>query len=182
MRRSLEWILELQPAYWKNEVRRREHVVNEAKNDLHRARLRTLPGGGTPSCMEERKALNQAQQRLAHAHEKVQLVKHWARLLEHEAAEYTGRAMQLDTLLDSTVPRALTFLDRATAQLELYVATGARPQLSVKSDNAGPPTERDKQVAAEAQVDSVPLADDDRASTGDSPRDEPSTAEAESTP
>lgn len=182
VRRSLDWILELQPAYWKNEVRRREHLVNEAKNDLHRARMCTLPGGGTPSCMEEKKALSRAEQRLAEAHEKVKLVKHWARVLEHEVAEYSGRAMQLNTLLDSTVPRALSFLDRATGQLELYVATGTRSALTATPEGAGLSADSGAAVAAESTSDAVPEVDGDQARTLDGHRDEASTAQAERAP
>lgn len=120
VRRSSEWLLEQQPAYWQSEVRRREDAANDAKNELHRARMRTLPGGGTPACMEERKALDRAQVRLREAHEKIQLVRQWARRQQHEVGEYEGRAAQLHNLLDGTLPRAFNFLDQAVAQLDAY--------------------------------------------------------------
>lgn len=136
VRRSLEWIMDLQPSYWQHEVRKREYAVTEAKNDLHRARMCTLPGGGTPSCMDERKALDRAQHRLREAHEKVELVRHWTRVEQHEVAEYEARATQLNTLLDGTMPRALSFLEHAIDHLDSYVAIAARGQSAASATSA----------------------------------------------
>jgi hypothetical protein len=38
-------------------------LVVEAKIELERCRVSSLPGGGTPSCMEEKKALDRAKLR-----------------------------------------------------------------------------------------------------------------------
>ena len=152
VRRSLEWLLEYQPAYWQAELRRREDAVNDAKNELHRARMRTLPGGETPACMDERKSLDRAQLRVHEAQEKVQLVREWARREQHEVGEYQGRAAQLNNLIDGTMPRAFSFLEQAIAQLEAYLAAGhaaggntatgksyALSEEGFKLDNASPP-------------------------------------------
>lgn len=124
VRRSLQWIREQQPAHWHNQIRLRENAVNEAKNELHRARMRTLPGGGTPSCMEEKKLLDRAQRRLAEAHEKLEVVARWSRTLAHEVLEYEARAAQLNNYLDATVPRATSFLSKIETHLEAYVGVG----------------------------------------------------------
>src|SRR5262245_16383867 len=110
VRRSQEWLMETQPAYWQNEVRKSYDAINDAKQELHRAGMRTLPGGETPSCMEEKKAVDRAQRRLAHAQEKLERTREWARAEQHEISEYEGRAMQLGNLLDGMIPKALSFL------------------------------------------------------------------------
>jgi hypothetical protein len=120
-RRSLEWILERQPDFWKNEVRRGQDNVLQAKNDLHRCRSSPLPGGGTPSCMEERKALDRAQQRLKWAEEKVVKTRQWGATLQREVIEYEGRSNQLAALMDGTMPQAVAFLDHALQALEGYL-------------------------------------------------------------
>ena len=124
VRRSLQWIREQQPAHWHNQIRLRENAVNEAKNELHRARMCTLPGGGTPSCMEEKKLLERAQRRLAEAHEKLEVVARWSRTLAHEVLEYEARAAQLNNYLDATLPRASSFLTKIEAHLDAYVGVG----------------------------------------------------------
>jgi len=124
LRRSNEWLHETQPSYWRNESRRAADEVNETMKDLHRKRLMTLPGGGTPSCMEERKAVERAQRRQRHAEEKIEITREWARAEQHEATEYEGRATQLATLIDGTVPKAISFLDHTIAHLEAYLQAG----------------------------------------------------------
>ena len=144
LRRSLEWLLEEQPAYWRNEVRKANDAVVQAKVELHRARMKTLPGGGTPSCMEERKAVDRAERQLRYSEEKVEIVREWGRVQQLEVNEYAGRASQLTGALDVTVPRATRFLDQSIGHLESYVAIGgaagaergqaSMPTASTKSD------------------------------------------------
>lgn len=124
LRRANEWLHEVQPSFWRNEIRRAADEVNETKKDLHRKRLMTLPGGGTPSCMEERKAVEKAERRQRHAEEKIEITREWARAEQHEVTEYEGRATQLATLIDGTVPKAISFLDHTIAHLEAYVLAG----------------------------------------------------------
>jgi hypothetical protein len=123
-RRALEWILERQPAYWQHQVRVGHDRVLAAKNDLHRCRSSPLPGGGVPSCMEERKALERAQRRLAYAEEKVLKVRQWGHTSQQEITEYAGRANQLVAVLDGDLPRAVEFLNRVLSSLESYLAVG----------------------------------------------------------
>jgi hypothetical protein len=139
LRRSNEWLHEVQPNYWRNEVRRASEEVNETKKDLHRKRLMTLPGGGTPSCMEERKAVERAQHRQRYAEEKIEITREWARAEQHEATEYEGRATQLATLIDGTIPKAISFLDHTIGHLEAYILAG-RPAGGVSSVQTGQAT------------------------------------------
>jgi hypothetical protein len=137
-RRSLEWAQDWQPAYWQQEVRKAEEAVLQAKKDLHRCRATPLPGGGTPACMEERKALERAQRRLAHCEEKVVRTRQWGHTLDHEASEYQGRKNQLDAALDGELHAAIVFLDRTIASLEAYLAEhGPTPAGSMRSAAAG---------------------------------------------
>jgi hypothetical protein len=129
-RRSLEWIEDWQPNYWRSEVRKSEEAVLQAKKDLHRCRATPLPGGGTPACMEERKALERAQRRLEHCHEKAARTRHWGHALQHEASEYEGRKNQLDAALDGDLHATIGFLDRTISALEAYLAAHAPPQVS----------------------------------------------------
>jgi len=127
-RRALEWISDGQPNFWRNEIRRGEEAVLRAKDDLHRCRASPLPGGGVPSCMEERKALERAQNRLVHARDKAETTKRWSRTVQHEITEYTGRANQLHGTLDADMPEAVKFLDRALASLDAYASSVPAPE------------------------------------------------------
>ncbi len=121
--RALEYMLQGLPAFWQAEIRKAEQAVNAATVDLHRARSVTLPGGGAPACLEEKKAVQRAKARLDYAMEKLQLVKRVGRVCEREATEYYGRANQLAGLLDNETPKAVILLDRVLNSLDAYTNT-----------------------------------------------------------
>jgi hypothetical protein len=146
LRRTLEWLLEAEPARWQQEVRHSQDLVTEAKIELERCRHTKLPGGETPSCIEERKLLERARRRLEHAEDKVEAVRKWGRAFELETAEYNTRAQQLSDLVEADFAEALSTLDRVLEALDAYVAqspAGTRapgpmnmppPQDAVKKD------------------------------------------------
>jgi hypothetical protein len=130
VRRTLDWLLESQPKYWMHEVRKCEDRVTEAKIELERCRNSKLPGGETPACMEERKALERARGRRQYAEEKVESVRKWGYVAQREEAEYAGRANQLSGMFDADLPQAIAVLDRVMTMLESYMALnhqGAEP-------------------------------------------------------
>jgi len=161
VRRSLEWVLEQQPAFWRHEARKATDAITNTKMELSRARMRTLPGGGTPSCIEERKAVDRAERRLRHVEEKMEAVRGWGRNEQQEVNEYTGRATQLSALLDSEIPRALSFLDHAVANLESYLAIGdpgadnlnrtGKSMANKDADDASQPASEPETAEAKAQ-------------------------------
>jgi hypothetical protein len=122
VRRTLDWLLEAQPKRWQQEVRNCDETVAKAKIDLERCRISKLPGGGTPSCMEERKALERARHRRQYAQDKIESVRKWGYVLGREAEEYTGRAHQLSGMFDADLPQAIAMLDRVLSALESYAA------------------------------------------------------------
>ncbi len=121
-RRTLEWILDRQPAFWEAEVRRWSDNVLEAKKELHRCRSWPTPGGGVPSCLEEKKALDRAKIWLARAEEKQVVTKRWGSTVQREVMEYDGRANQLAAWLDGTLPAAIAHLDRSLNAIDAYMS------------------------------------------------------------
>jgi hypothetical protein len=123
--RTLDWLLEEMPQYWKNEIRRCEEALQEARIDLERCRNTPLPGGGTPSCMEQKKALDKAKAKLQYAHDKSDATKKWGAVASREASEYSGRSNQLGSVFDAELPQAILVLDRVLRTLESYQALRA---------------------------------------------------------
>jgi hypothetical protein len=121
IRRMLDWLEKDQVAFWKAEIRRREEKVNEAQTALHRKRI-TAAFGNIAADSEEILMLRRAQAKLAQAEEKLKLVKQWYITVEQEVQEYRGPVQQLSNLLDSSLPLALTSLDRMTDVIESYLA------------------------------------------------------------
>lgn len=121
-RRTLEWLLETQPKFWQQEVRRSDELLTQAKIDLERCRNSRLPGGEAPSCMEERKVVDRARQRKQYAEDKFEATRKWGYIAQRESIEYSGRANQLTAMFDAQAPAAIALFERVLNSLEAYLA------------------------------------------------------------
>ena len=121
VRRAEQWVGEEQRDYWRNQVRRGEDQVAEARIALERARMFTTLPGERRSCVDEKKALDRAKRRLELSHEKVEAVRRWTHLLDRELLEYRGFIAQLASWLQVDLPRAVAVLKRMERALEQYV-------------------------------------------------------------
>ena len=142
LRRGLQFLLDEQPKFWNGEERRLHDRVLEARQELSRARGMGLKGE-TPSCSEQKHALERAIAQLRHAEDKAKVTKHWGRIIEHEAREFQGRSNQLSSMLEGELPKAIALLDRAIAALEGYlsVSPGAHASGSLRNAATPPSTE-----------------------------------------
>ena len=117
----LDWLEKDQVAFWKAEIRRREEKVNEAQTALHRKRI-TAAFGNIAADSEEILMLRRAQAKLAQAEDKLSSSSSGTSPSNKKCREYRGPVQQLSNLLDSSVPLALTSLDRMTDVIESYLA------------------------------------------------------------
>jgi hypothetical protein len=133
IRRAQEW-LEERHQFWHAEVRRAEEEVFKAKQELARRRL--IRVGDRPADTTEQEInLAKATHRLNHAEQKRSACRRWLRDLPDAVAEYQGRAVNYQTILESDVPRMSAFLDRKMDLLEAYaqVSTADGPLPGDKS-------------------------------------------------
>jgi hypothetical protein len=147
LRRTLDWLLIDQPQAWQQAVRNAEEAIRVAKIELGRCRSQKLPGGGEPSCMEEKKLLERAKRRQQFAEEKLTVTRKWGHNFSRDALQYTSQASQLGDLFDADLPRALSLLDRVLRSLEAYAdlnsgvsssPSAARPAAPAPASKAGP--------------------------------------------
>jgi len=125
VRRALDWISNDRAVYWQSEVRRSTDILARAKDELAHSRTFKRIGDYTPSCVEEKKAVDIARRRLEHAEQKVAAVRRWALTAQRAVDEFQGPVQQLLGMLDGDVPRALATLERMSIALEKYAAIGA---------------------------------------------------------
>ena len=125
IRRAVDWVRIDRAEFWKHEIRRAGDAVNRAKDDLHRCISFKSMENYTPSCVDERKALQRAQERLKHAEQKAENVRRWTRAMQHELNEYSGRIVQFNAALEGDIPKALNVLSRILDHLDRYVHTSA---------------------------------------------------------
>jgi hypothetical protein len=121
IRRAVEWIRHDRKLYWEKEVREGWDRVASARTELERCQVLHKVADHRPSCIEEKKALQRAKQRLDVAQQKVKLVRQWAHAVEKEVNECRAAVGQLAQWLQGELPKAVTTLHRMTAALEHYV-------------------------------------------------------------
>ncbi len=137
-RRTVDWLLRDQTAYWKKAARDRQEEVAQAKADLFRRQLSRI-GGEIPDVYEQRKALRRAQERLREAEEKLQKCQEWARLIPRAVSEFKGPARQLAALVEGECPPAVALLNRILTTLEAYTALQAPAASAPAGRAAGAP-------------------------------------------
>jgi hypothetical protein len=118
--RAVDWITVDRAAHWKAEVRRMNEVVNKAIKDLEHCRTFKKVGDNTPSCIEEKKALDKARQRLARAEEKAEAVRRWTPVVQQQFREAGVRLVRFREVIDVDCPRAMAQLERMLKALDAY--------------------------------------------------------------
>ncbi len=121
IQRAIQWIQHDCKHYWTEQMRIRQQEVTEARVNLERRQMMTV-ADFRPSCYDERKALELAKQRLAHAQQRIEAVRHWSYAINHALHEYKGGVGPLMRWLETDVPRGLAALGQISAALESYVA------------------------------------------------------------
>ncbi|MDY7110544.1 MAG: hypothetical protein SYC29_18080 [Planctomycetota bacterium] len=135
VQRTLWWIQHDQMTHWQSEVRRRTERLNEAKAELERVRLTAVDQ--TASFLEQRKAIERAERRLAEAGEKVRLVRRWAQKIDRESMLFRAQLQSISRAAETDIPRGEAKLEIMLDQLEQYVRL-APPQTGDAKMSGGP--------------------------------------------
>jgi len=125
IRRALEWIHHDRHEHWNHQVHRGWDRITEARIQLQNAMATRRIGDHAPACVDEKKALARAKQRLEIAQHKVEAVRRFAREIDRAVDEYRGARVPLAGWLEADVPKALAALRRMMANLEDYLAVPA---------------------------------------------------------
>jgi hypothetical protein len=163
MQRVLLWLRDDQYKHWRKQLQVRTDEHTQARLALKRRQIfdRAL-SGSVSSCVDERKALKKAEQRLQEATLRFKRVGRYIQLIEKAQSDYKGLVKGLVGDLDVNLPNARARLDRMAEALEKYVALlppDARSAALAREDAPGLEWERttrdpdDAQGAAEAPED-----------------------------
>jgi hypothetical protein len=134
--RAVEYICVDRAAFWKAEIRRMSDLVNKAIKDLEHCRTFKKVGDNTPSCIEEKKALDKARQRLARAEQKAEAVRRWTPVVQQQFREACVRLVRFRDVIDVDCPRAMAQLDKMLRALDAYRQV-ASPTGDTAGDGAG---------------------------------------------
>ncbi len=123
--RIVDWICVEQAAFWKTEVRKAADGVNQAQKDLEHCRTYKKVGDNQPACVEEKKALEKARQRLARAEQKQEAVRRWTPVVRQQSQEAGVRLTRFREVIDLDCPKALARLERMLRALDAYQHTSS---------------------------------------------------------
>jgi len=158
--RGIDYITVDRAGYWKAEIRRAAEAVNQAIKDLEDCLAYKKVGDNTPSCIEEKKALEKARKRLAQAEEKAELVRRWTPVVLQQFREACVRLVRFREVLDVDCPRAIAALDRKLKALENYRnTTGPRGQVGSGSGNTATVTRQLDEADESAETAAAPETD-----------------------
>jgi len=156
--RAVEYICMDRAAYWKAEIRRANDLVNKAIKDLEHCRTFKKVGDNTPSCIEEKKALEKARRRLAFAEEKAELVRKWTPVVQQQFRETGVRVVRFRDVIDVDCPRAMAQLERMLRALDQYQNTSSPTAGSDAEASGGAPSVTRQLDEAETSTSAAPAA------------------------
>jgi chromosome segregation ATPase len=167
--RSRQWLQEDRYRHWKNQLQTRTERFARAKIALKQKQVFDRTLGGTPtSCVDERKALKIAEERLREAEHKFRRVQAWSLRIEKEMSDYRGATQRLLSAIEVDIPNARARLDHMIGAIEAYLAL-APPEM--------PRSATEKVELEPVRLGEAPASDlaEDRASDAQGP---PESAEA----
>jgi hypothetical protein len=149
--RAVEWITVDRAAFWKAEIRRRSDIVNKAIKDLEHCRTFKKVGDNTPSCVEEKKALDKARRQLETAERKAEAVRRWTPVVQQQFRETCVRLVRFREVIDVDCPRAMAQLEKMLKALDAYQnATRPAAAAAAAADTGGQSVTRQLEESAGA--------------------------------
>jgi hypothetical protein len=136
VRRTRIWVQDDQRVKWDREIRRRAKLLDEAKQELMRARL----SGLRDSTLAQEEGVRKAERLMAEAELKRRNVKKWTRDYDHALEPLVKKLEVLRQFLDHDMPKAIAYLVRAQQTLEAYAETGPRGAEPAPPTEAPPPS------------------------------------------
>lgn len=154
IQRTLLWLREDRYRHWKQQVETCAQQYTQAKLALKQREVLDRAVAGThSSCVEERRAVRIAEQRLHRAEEVFRLVRVYTNQIDKQSLDYKGTIHGLVNDIEVGIPNACASLDRMVDSLQQYVAL-APPEasLTASEDTESPVTQPIDMPPAEEDV------------------------------
>ena len=108
--RIVQWVQQEQKQYWKEQYRRSDQKLQEAKVNLQRCLTFKRIGDHRPACVEEKQAVARAERRKRLCQEKLEAVRKWSQAIDRAVFEYMAGVGQLNQWAQSDSERSLSAL------------------------------------------------------------------------
>jgi hypothetical protein len=130
VRRTRQWVQHDQRMHWEGEFRKRTKVLDQTQQELMSTRL---TGNHETALLVRQAAVNKAKRALDEAQEKLRCVKGWAQNYDSCADPMVKKLEGMRQLLNSDLPKAVSYLLNVEKTLESY-ASGPAPTGTVAPD------------------------------------------------
>jgi len=137
--RARQWVRHDQRMHWEHEIRRRLKKLDEAQQELMRARLSSLQDRTDA----QQNAVTKARNALREAEDKLRAVKKWDREFDLVALPLVKQLDGLRSALEHDLPKALAFLANAQHALDVYSEKHVAPMESPAEEQPVEPREGD---------------------------------------
>jgi chromosome segregation ATPase len=127
------WLQTDRQLYWKRELRRREHALAQAEQELMSARLSEAQG----AIQDRRLMVQRARRALEEAQDKLRGVKGWLGRYDSEVESELKAAQQLRQILSGDMRKAVAFLESAGETLSDYAGMSPTPLETPGTGNSG---------------------------------------------
>jgi hypothetical protein len=152
VRRTVRWLMEEQPVYWQEQIKRRREQVSTARAEVFKKNLQKR-ADYSPPMSEQKENLRKAEASLMDAEKRYAAVKKWQPLFKHAVLEYHASVQRIKDLTAGDMPRAVNLLSRMIDSLEAYLRVTAPSGLeALPGSGAGAGT---SMAIPTAQVDTV---------------------------
>lgn len=168
-----DWVEHTQLRYWQGQVDKAERKVQEARADLHRAKISADPEIAS-GCADQVIALRRAEAKLDANQRQLKIVRRWIMQLEEESREFEPPRRRFADHVEGELPKALAFLNQTEILIDKYLAAGSEspPAASSPALPGGDaartaethteettPGDSDSTGAAELEDPSLPVSD-----------------------
>jgi hypothetical protein len=171
LRRTLQWLQQEQPAYWQDQIKRRQERLAQARAEVFKRKLQKT-ADYNPAMSEQKENLRRAEAAVVEAEKKLVMVRKWQPVLQQAALEYHGTIQRLKDLSAGDVPSAVNLLTRLVDLLESYLRLAAPSgavagETGVQGSLMGSPIFTTIAAKAMDEQDAIDAAKVDARPTGD---------------
>lgn len=142
-RRPIDWIDQDRTLYWPREMRKASDRLAEARLELQRCEL-TISGEDRRACVQEKKNLQKAKERLQLTEDRIRAVKRWKFEMKKAVEEFEVQLAKVKRYLENDVPIAAVELQRMMIALEAYTQSfgevSSSPAMHASSTEKPPET------------------------------------------
>jgi hypothetical protein len=187
------WLEREQTLYWTTQLRKAQEHVTVCKSALYRKQMITSSKDQKPSIVDEKKALERAQARLAVCEQKRAATRRWTIQINREEILFRAGLAPLSAACERDLPHAILLLKKMIEHLEAYMrleipslseALGAKAADEFMADmrRHGEDAARDEAEAKAALADSKAALEGDARGAADATRAEGAEPAEEAAP